>query len=200
MQPVVHFVVSMAVGALMVQGAKRRPLIAFFFGTLGVLPDLDHFMASGGVGHWMHSGYLLVIAPFMLSIGALVFDAAAPERRFRLIPFALAALAVLSGHLALDLASGGALPLAYPAETGVFQAHEAVLLATDGNVVVAVGDVVLGCWAILVCALYAGLARLPRWNGQGAPGAYPSLDGARDWESAASRPLVHTRRHATSRG
>jgi hypothetical protein len=95
----------------------------------------------------MHSGYILVFAPFMLLVSAFVFDNATLEREWKAVPAALGILAVLSGHLALDIAAGNALPLAFPAEGGLFHAEQGLLFDAAGRTLLAAGDVAIACWA-----------------------------------------------------
>jgi hypothetical protein len=148
MQPIIHFTLSLLVGAMMARNQRHPAIFALACGALGVLPDVDHFITSPALADsWMHNGYLLVVAPMMLFAAAFVFDNARPERHANAQMLALAFLAILSGHMALDIAAGNALPVAYPVETGTFETAQTVLLYAGDQPFVAVSDVPLACWA-----------------------------------------------------
>jgi len=173
MQPIIHFTVSLLVGAMFARGQKRPVLFALACGFVGMLPDLDHFVTSPSmVDSWMHNGYLLVVAPMMLFVGAFVYDHARPGRNSSSQVFALVILALLSGHMALDIAAGNALPVAYPVETGTFETSQAVIFFAGTEPFMAVSDVPLACWAVFCVVAYAFMT----WVSSYAPASDESAE------------------------
>ncbi len=155
MQPAVHFVLSLAIGALLLRRQSMGARWAVAMAVIGTLPDLDHIIVPGGYpSAWLHSGPFLVFAPLMFAMSAFVFDSATPERGWKAVPFGMAVLAVLSGHLALDIAAGNTLPLAMPFEQGLFHAEKSLLLDAEGRVLVMAGDVALACWGLFIAFAY----------------------------------------------
>lgn len=143
-----HFTLSLVAGAMLARGQKRPLLFALACGALGLLPDVDHYLTSPSIADsWMHSGYFLVVAPLMIFVAAFVYDHAKPERNSRTQALALAVLAILAGHLALDIAAGNALPIAYPVESGTFETSNAIVLYAGIQPFLVISDVPLACWA-----------------------------------------------------
>jgi hypothetical protein len=160
MQPIIHFTLSLLVGAMMARNQRHPAIFALACGALGVLPDVDHFITSPALADsWMHNGYLLVVAPMMLFAAAFVFDNARPERHANAQMLALAFLAILSGHMALDIAAGNALPVAYPVETGTFETAQTIILYAGSQPFLAVSDVPLACWAAFCMISFAFVGR-----------------------------------------
>lgn len=145
---------------MLASGRKHPVLFALACGVVGMLPDLDHFITSPGMADsWMHSGYFMVVAPMMLFAAAFVYDHARAEGGARAQIIALALLAILSGHMALDIAAGNALPVAYPVETGTFETAQSVILYAGSQPFIAVSDVPLACWAAFCMVAFALTSR-----------------------------------------
>ncbi|MFH0816559.1 MAG: metal-dependent hydrolase [Methanobacteriota archaeon] len=166
MQPIIHFTMSLLVGAMLARGQRHPLFFALACGILGMLPDLDHFLTSPSMPEsWLHSGYFLVVAPTMLFAAAFVFDHAKPERNANAQTLALAVLAVLAGHMALDIAAGNALPMAYPVETGTFVAARGAVIYAGSRPFLAISDVPLALWAAFCVMAFAFVA----WDASDAP-------------------------------
>lgn len=139
-------------------------------GVLGLAPDLDHFLALGdmllcmrgvelGVDptdgmRWLHNGYALVIAPVLLFVATSVFEMSSGRHRSLARRGALALLAVLTGHLALDLAVGSALPLGYPFDSGTFAVSAGSIMALDGAALMSIRDIPLLTWGVGAVILF----------------------------------------------
>jgi hypothetical protein len=159
MQPIIHLTLSLLVGAMLARGQKHPFIFTAACGVLGVMPDVDHFIASPAMPvSWLHSGYFLVVAPLMLLVAAFVYDHAGADGSANTQAFALAILVVLSGHLALDIAAGHALPVAFPVETGTFAASQAVLLYAGKEPFVTASDLPLAFWAAFGMVAFACVA------------------------------------------
>ncbi|MEW5937399.1 MAG: metal-dependent hydrolase [Candidatus Thermoplasmatota archaeon] len=160
MDPIWHFVISAAMGLFIVREWKRPLLWVGVIGAMGVLPDLDHLLSA----RYLHSIYLLAVAPLLTFVASYIAENAACRAPWGQ-RMSLLCLAILPGHLVLDLVAGNTLPLLWPEQSTGFVLRRETWWSLGGSNIFTMGSAVMSIWMLDVvgCMMLESAVRR-RWE------------------------------------
>ena len=153
MMAAVHFIISILMAFSLELKFKRKYLTIVSLGFLGMLPDLDHFIAPGQNIGLFHNLLFLGILPLLALIMANLVETSGITTSSKLQRFFIAANIILVGHLILDLIAGNTISLGLGGSMTIGIQSMALIQTAGFGTVLTSADLL---WMVLLILVLAG--------------------------------------------
>jgi len=161
MSPAVHFLVSILMAFALELEFKRKYLVIFSLGLVGMLPDLDHLIIrTEGVGLF-HNLLVLGVLPLVLLILVNNKETSQGMHSSRYQRYVIAAGIILIGHLILDAIAGNGFYLGLAASTQFHAVPVGLISSVRYGVLLYTTDLL---WATLIILVLSGNVCIKKIN------------------------------------